>query len=91
MRRDSGEHTRYSREVRLLRYSFPALLGLLLLGCPRQPDAPEPGEGTPCEQLEDCNPTASCGLLTLCVDGFCEDSPSLMRPCPNEGEPLPGP
>ncbi len=74
--------------ARCLRIALPALLGLTLLGCPRQPDAPEPGDGVPCAQLEDCNPTQTCGLLTLCVDGFCEESPSLMRPCPDRGVPL---
>jgi len=67
-----------------------ALLALSLLGCPRQPDAPEPGDGVACEQLEDCNdPSLTCGLLTVCVDGFCEDAPSLVRPCPDEGQPIP--
>ncbi|MGE0787102.1 MAG: hypothetical protein AB7S26_15620 [Sandaracinaceae bacterium] len=65
-----------------------AACALVLVGCPRQPDAPPPGMGTPCEQLEDCNPTASCGLLTQCVDGFCEETSSLVRPCPGVGEPL---
>lgn len=82
-------HSRYSVGVKhSLRLACVALLGLGLLGCPRQPDAPEPGMGTPCEALEDCNPGVACGLLTLCVDGFCEDEPSLVRPCPGEGEPI---
>jgi hypothetical protein len=68
---------------------LPALaLGSLLGGCPREPEAPEPGMGTPCEQLSDCNPEDSCGALTLCVDGFCEQDDSLIRPCPGEGEPV---
>ena len=71
-----------------LRYVVLGTLGLLLLGCPRQPDAPEPGSGVPCAQLEDCNPDGSCGLLTLCVDGFCADAPSLVRPCEGEGVPI---
>lgn len=61
---------------------------LALAGCPREPDAPEPGMGEPCEQLADCNPDGSCGVLTLCVDGFCAEEPTLVRPCPDEGEPI---
>jgi hypothetical protein len=60
--------------------------GLLLSGCPRTPDAPEPLTGTPCEQLTDCNPGVSCGALRLCVDGYCEEGMSLMRPCRGAGE-----
>ena len=78
----------------LVRSGLPLVLGLAtalaVMGCPRQPDAPDPGMGTPCEQddLSDCNET-DCGLLRLCVDGFCEDEPSLVRPCPGEGTPIP--
>ncbi|MCZ7678943.1 MAG: hypothetical protein M5U28_09395 [Sandaracinaceae bacterium] len=66
-------------------------LGALLGGCPRTPDAPEPLSGTPCMQLIDCNPGRSCGALTLCVDGYCEEGTSLLRPCRDEGEPVPPP
>ena len=68
-------------------------LSLLASGCPRTPDAPEPGMGTPCMQLDDCNEGRSCGALTLCVAGFCEEGASLIRPCPGEGAPIvdPGP
>ncbi|HEY8429038.1 MAG TPA: hypothetical protein VIL20_11715 [Sandaracinaceae bacterium] len=71
-----------------------AALGALVLsasslaGCPRQPEAPEPLDGTPCEQLIECNPGRSCGALKLCVDGYCEEGFSLLRPCPEEGEPV---
>ena len=69
------------------------VLALVASGCPRTPDAPEPGMGTPCEQISDCNPGATCGALSLCVAGFCEEGASLIRPCPGEGEPIvdPGP
>lgn len=73
------------------RFVYLALVSscvLMLGGCPREPEAPEPGMGTPCEQLSDCNPDGSCGTLALCVDGFCEQYPTLVRPCPGEGEPV---
>lgn len=64
-------------------------------GCPRAPEAPEPLSGTPCEQLTDCNPGRSCGALKLCscttepcVDGFCEEGFSLLRPCREDGQPV---
>ncbi len=60
----------------------------LVAGCPREPDAPEPLSGTPCEQLTNCNPGRACGALKLCVDGFCEEGESLLRPCPEEGDPV---
>ena len=65
------------------------VLALALTGCPRQVTAPEPMGTTPCRQLTDCNPGASCGALRLCVEGFCEAEPSLVRPCPHEGQPVP--
>lgn len=64
------------------------LASCFLTGCPRQPEAPDPGMGRACEALEDCN-TASCGALQLCVDGFCEEGSSLIRPCPGVGAPVP--
>lgn len=64
------------------------VLGLFLAGCPRGPEPPDPGMGTPCEQLSDCNPDRSCGALTLCVDDYCEQGASLIRPCEGEGEPV---
>lgn len=70
------------------------LCALAASGCPRTPDAPDPGGGMPCDQLDDCNPGGvTCGALTLCVAGFCEEGASLIRPCPGEGEPIvdPGP
>ncbi len=63
-------------------------LALAMAGCPRTPDAPDPGMGTPCEQLDDCNPGVSCGQLRLCVAGFCERERSLIRPCPELGAPV---
>lgn len=80
-----------------MRRWFPWLalvaVALSAVGCPRSPDAPDPGMGTPCEQLDDCNPGMTCGALRLCVAGFCEEGASLIRPCPGEGEPIvdPGP
>ncbi|MBX3271867.1 MAG: hypothetical protein KF729_16485 [Sandaracinaceae bacterium] len=75
-----------------MRRSIPlalaALAALTLSGCPRTPEAPGPGTGTPCEQLDDCNPGATCGALRLCVSGFCEAGRSLIRPCPGEGAPI---
>lgn len=74
------------------RLAVPAValvLALAATGCPRTPDAPEPGMGTPCEQLNDCNSGVTCGVLRLCVDSFCEEGPgSLIRPCPGEGAPV---
>ncbi len=71
------------------------LAALALSGCPRTPEAPEPLSGTHCEQLADCNPGRSCGALKLCscttepcVDGFCEEGFSLLRPCRDEGVPV---
>ena len=63
-------------------------LGLLLSGCPRQPTAPDPGMGTPCESMDECNEGEACGLLRLCVDNFCEAEPTLVRPCPGTGTPV---
>lgn len=66
-------------------------IALGVSGCPREPDAPEPLMGTPCMQLTDCNPGRACGALKLCVDGFCEQDASLLRPCRDEGQPVPAP
>lgn len=63
-------------------------LAALVSGCPRGPEAPDPGMGMECEQLSDCNPDRSCGELTLCVDGFCAQEATLVRPCEGEGEPV---
>jgi len=73
---------------RLSPFAAVLALALFMSGCPRTPNAPDPGMGTPCEQLIDCNPTATCGALRLCVAGFCEEGNSLIRPCPDEGEPV---
>ena len=74
---------------RLLGPLLAVLLGLTLLGCPRTPDAPEPLDGTPCEQNLQCNAGATCGRLRLCVDGFCEEGEgSLIRPCEGVGTPV---
>ena len=75
-----------------MRRLFPlvaaAFVAFAISGCPRTPDAPDPGGGMPCEQLDDCNPGRTCGALTLCVAGFCEEGASLIRPCPDDGEPV---
>ena len=63
-------------------------VGLALSGCPRQPDAPDPGTGQPCETLADCNPGVDCGLLRLCVEDFCEAEASLVRACDDVGAPV---
>jgi hypothetical protein len=68
-------------------YGLALFAASMVLGCPRQPDAPDPLTGTRCEDLADCNAGRSCGALTLCVDGFCEEGASLVRPCPG-GEPV---
>ncbi len=62
---------------------FPALLALLISGCPRDPDAPELEGAQPCETIRDCAPDAGpvCGMVTNCVDGFCEAEPSLIIEC----------
>ena len=80
--------SRYGGRVRSLLGCASLLVILFATGCPRQPDAPEPGMGTACEQLSDCNPTETCGALKLCVDGFCEAGRSLIRPCPGSGVPV---
>ena len=78
---------------RLFPFAAAAFVALVASGCPRSPDAPESGMGTPCEQLDDCNPGVTCGALRLCVAGFCEAEASLIRPCPGAGDPIvdPGP
>lgn len=79
----------------VMRPRTPALLGLLALGatlltgCPRELQPPPPGDATPCTTNEDCNGGRECGLLSLCVGGFCEATPSLAVPCPGDGRPLP--
>jgi len=66
-------------------------LVLLLSGCPREVEEPEPGEARPCEVLADCNGGRTCADVPLeaCVDGLCEEQGSLVRPCPGSGEPFP--
>jgi hypothetical protein len=66
-----------------------ALLGASFLGgCPRELQPPPPGEAAPCAVDEDCNAGRSCGLLAICVGGFCEAEPSLVIACPGEGVPV---
>ncbi len=64
-----------------------AVVIVVCAGCPRQPQDPEPGDGTPCESLADCNMGATCGEAPLfaCVDGLCEEVASLVRPCASTG------
>lgn len=52
-----------------------------LVGCPRRAEAPRPTEGRACMTTADCNPDASCGALSVCVDGLCEAGRSLDVPC----------
>jgi len=73
-------------KARIRRGLWSSALALALSGCPQKPNAPEPGMGTPCNQLSDCNPGVTCGALQLCVDNFCEEGHSLIRPCRDEGE-----
>lgn len=75
--------------LRLVHVALVIAAMMCATGCPRQPDAPDPGMGEPCESLEACNPGISCGLLRLCVEGFCEDEATLVRACRERGEPLP--
>ena len=54
-------------------------LALLVLGCARDPEAPE-ARGRPCNSDAACNRlpdggTAACGRLRLCVAGRCEAGP----------------
>ncbi len=58
-------------------------LGLMLglAGCPRELQAPPPGDGLACERIEDCNAGRTCGELRICVGGFCEDTPSHVVVC----------
>ena len=61
-----------------------ALAAVLWVGCPRDPQAPDPGEeALSCETLADCNRGLECGSFPLraCVDRLCEVSPSLILPC----------
>lgn len=81
----------------LMRARTLALLVLIALGatclggCPRELQPPPPGDALSCESDADCNGGRECGLLSLCVGGFCEASPSLARPCPGDGLPVPVP
>ena len=61
-----------------------ALPLLLALGCAQDLRVPDPPAGEPCETLDDCAPsdTPVCGSLRACVDGVCEATPTLYRPCP---------
>ncbi len=57
------------------------LASLVLVGCPRELEPP-PAAGEACEENADCNPAGlTCGELTLCVGGRCEDGRSLRVPC----------
>ncbi|MCA9574029.1 MAG: hypothetical protein R3B40_02470 [Polyangiales bacterium] len=60
------------------------MLLTLLMGCAQDLVPPAAPAGTPCETLDDCAPvdTPTCGSLRACVDGVCEATPSLYRPCP---------
>ncbi len=62
---------------------FVFAAAVALAGCPREVQEPDPGEGTPCGTLADCNMGVSCGdrELRVCVDGLCEESPSVVSPC----------
>ena len=65
------------------------VLALSLAGCPREAQPPPPGDARPCEAHADCNAGRTCGLLALCVGGFCEEETSVAVPCPEEGTPVP--
>jgi hypothetical protein len=56
---------------------------ILLAGCPRDVGMPAPSEDArPCTTVADCNDGRTCGELSACVDGLCEDGTSLEIPCP---------
>lgn len=83
---DRVESGDYDRAVRL-RFLAASLLILGSAGCPREVQEPEPGEATPCDTLADCNGGRACGSVPLraCVDGLCEEQPSLVIPCLDGG------
>lgn len=79
--------TRYAPAAML---RSPALLleGLLLLlvlvGCPRDAETPDPPPAQPCVEDVDCaegDAGRLCGIVRVCVDGFCEAEPSRVVPC----------
>lgn len=82
-REGSGD---YDRSVRV-RIVAALLVIAAASGCPREVQEPEPGEATPCDSLAGCNGGQSCGGFPLraCVDGLCEESPSLVIPCLDGG------
>jgi hypothetical protein len=67
----------------MLRLILLASVGLVVEGCPRSAQDPEPGDAPPCMTLSDCNEGRVCGgePLYACVDGLCEMEPSLVLPC----------
>lgn len=68
-----------------------AVLAVSLAGCPREVQPPPPGAARVCEDHPDCNEGRTCGLLALCVGGFCEEEGTLAVPCPEDGTPVPVP
>lgn len=65
------------------------VLSAMLSGCPREPQPPPPGVARPCEVHADCNGGRTCGQLSLCVGGYCEEEGSVAIACPGAGTPVP--
>ena len=70
-------------------FAVVALCVLCLAACPREIQPPPPGDAIPCEDLSDCNAGRTCGVLVVCVGGFCGEEASHVVPCPGEGTPVP--
>jgi hypothetical protein len=72
-------------QVGMRAWRIVGAMGLLfpLAGCPREVQPPPPGEARPCDSHADCNGGRTCGVLSLCVGGFCEAGEgTLAVPCP---------
>jgi hypothetical protein len=63
-------------------FVFGVITAFLLAGCPRETGMPDPSEDArTCTTVAECNEGRTCGLLSACVDGLCEDGQSLEIPC----------
>jgi hypothetical protein len=72
--------------VALVLFSFAVLAS----GCPRTDPPPERMGGMNCQTMADCNPDRTCGEMTLCITGVCEEGHTLIVACPHSGM-RPGP